>query len=262
MAIGPAAQILAFALFSLIAVAGALGMATTMSMFRSGVFLMASFIGVAGLFVLLMADLLGLLQVMMYIGGMLVMILFMVLFSTDPGGAMMAGMMEMAPLERLFSLGLDAEGSAKAGMQHEGTGHTGHGGGGMEGMGTEGMDMEGMSMYTPIKRPAAVLASLVGVLLATLLLLRPAWPVTRDLPDPDSARRVGELLMERYMVAFEGAGLTILLGIFAAVLLSRPARHRDRPGRERLRAAVDEDPVPIEAEARAPLDPAGGGVEP
>ncbi|MFB6371810.1 MAG: NADH-quinone oxidoreductase subunit J, partial [Bradymonadaceae bacterium] len=30
---------------------------------------MASFIGVGGLFVLLMADLLGLLQVMMYIGG-------------------------------------------------------------------------------------------------------------------------------------------------------------------------------------------------
>ena len=84
---------------------GALGMTTTMSMFRSGIFLMASFIGVAGLFILLSADLIGLLQIMMYIGGMLVMILFMLLFSMDPGGAMMAGM-EMSPVERLFSRGL------------------------------------------------------------------------------------------------------------------------------------------------------------
>lgn len=44
-------------------------MTMTMSMFRSGVFLMASFIGVAGLFILLSADLIGLLQVMMYVGG-------------------------------------------------------------------------------------------------------------------------------------------------------------------------------------------------
>ncbi len=79
-----------------------------MSMFRSGLFLMASFVGVAGLFILLSADLMALLQIMMYVGGMLVMILFMVLFRHDPGGAMMAAMPEMlSPIERFFSRGLE-----------------------------------------------------------------------------------------------------------------------------------------------------------
>ncbi len=105
MNLGEFAQIFAFAVFAFISVAGALGMTTTMSMFRSGIFLMASFIGVAGLFILLMADLLGMLQIMMYIGGMLVMILFMVLFSNDPGGDMMATM-KLPLIEKLFSLGL------------------------------------------------------------------------------------------------------------------------------------------------------------
>lgn len=39
------AEIVAFGLSAFVAVAGALGMATTMSMFRSGIFLMASFYG-------------------------------------------------------------------------------------------------------------------------------------------------------------------------------------------------------------------------
>ncbi len=101
------AEMIAFGLSAFITVAGALGMATTMSMFRSGIFLMASFMGAAGLFILLSADLLGVLQIMMYIGGMLIMILFMVLFMPDPGGAMMADMPGMmTPIEKFFSLGL------------------------------------------------------------------------------------------------------------------------------------------------------------
>jgi NADH-quinone oxidoreductase subunit J len=106
MVLGVAAQYVAFTMLAFIAIAGALGMTTTMSMFRSAIFLMASFIGVGGLFILLMADLLGMLQVMMYIGGMLVMALFMVLFSGDPGGAMMTSMMSLPLPEKVFSLGL------------------------------------------------------------------------------------------------------------------------------------------------------------
>ena len=41
-------EIIAFTVSAFIAIVGALGMTTTMSMFRSGIFLMASFIGVAG----------------------------------------------------------------------------------------------------------------------------------------------------------------------------------------------------------------------
>ncbi len=281
MSVGAVAEWAAFVVLAFIAIAGALGMATTMSMFRSGIFLMASFVGVAGLFILLSADLLGLLQIMMYIGGMLVMILFMVLFSHDPGGSMMAGM-DMSLVERLFSLGLssgtaemdhgdmDATGGMEAmggagGMDHSEMDHgemgdmagMDHGDmgdmGDMAGMGHGEMDM---SMTTPMKRYAAGLAVAVGAGLVALLVLRPAWPISSVTPDPDSARMVGGLLMSKYMMAFEGAGLLILVGIFGAVLLARPGRYPDRDARDEY-VTADEPPPPIEEDA----PPQGEGKE-
>lgn len=298
MELGPIVQWTAFVVFAFVAVAGALGMTTTMSMFRSGVFLMASFVGVAGLFLLLLADLLALLQVMMYVGGMLVMILFMVLFSHDPGGAMMAGMMKLRGPERLFSLGLAANGGAghgghqQAGNRQHGAEPRGdrrhggsqphgaqhgqhreqrqphggpheHGAGGHPGDdsghgGTQhdgGMSMQEMSMFTPIKRPALVLAALVGVVLTAMLVALPSWPVAREVPDQDSARRIGHLLMGKYMIAFEGAGLLILLGIYGAVWLARPARPGGARERNRLRAAVDDGPPPSAVDVLEPVGP-------
>ncbi|MDQ6892757.1 MAG: NADH-quinone oxidoreductase subunit J [Acidobacteriota bacterium] len=255
MTLGPAAQILAFTAFASIAVAGALGMTTTMSMFRSGVFLMSSFVGVAGLFVLLLADLLGLLQVMMYVGGMLVMILFMVLFMHDPGGAMMAGM-DLPPLERFFSLGLrprpgsETGGPDKKANRPPGRG-TRRGGHPREQGGS--MDMSDMSMTTPIKSLAVYLAAGVGFGLALLVLLRPAWRLVDVLPDERSAERIGHLLMGKYMMAFEGAGLLILLGVFGSVLVSRPRRSRAPGDRKSPRAAVDARPTPV-AEEGVPSD--------
>ena len=304
-------ELAAFGVCAFIAVAGALGMTTTMSMFRSGIFLMASFIGVAGLFILLSADLIGLLQVMMYVGGFLVMILFMVLVMHDPGGAMMAGM-NMAPLERWFSKGLvprppskagqDGHGPGEAGDQATATGHGGHAepheprqggeahgeqarahdgaakamphqahgkhgehaarqhghashehenGGGHGSMDMGEMDM---SMVTPVRPLAAWLALGVGIVLVGMLVLRPAWPVPDAVPDPDpdSARRVGHLLMDKYMVAFEGAGFLILIGVFGAVLLARPSAYPDDASRA-ARVAVDAKPEPIRGDHLALL---------
>lgn len=231
------AMIVAFALCALIAVGGALGMATTMSMFRSGIFLMASFIGVGGLFILLAADLMALLQIMMYIGGMLVMILFMVMFMHDPGGAMMAAMPDMmSPVERLFSSGLQQQQQqAGAGHPHD---HAHHG------MDHCDMDMNDMSMVTPARRAAAWLAAAIGIGLALLLLLRPVWHVSAVPPDPRSAELVGNLLMGKYMVAFEGCGLLILLGIFGAVLLAHVG-HPSRDVGRSARVAKTDPPPPI-----------------
>ena len=226
------AEAIVFTVFALVAVGGAIGMTTTMSMFRSGLFLMASFVGVAGLFILLSADLLAWLQVMMYIGGMLVMILFMVLFSHDPGGRMMAAM-DMPPLETFFS----------GGLRDPATGEM------------TDMDMADMSMTTPVKRPAAAIAAVTTLLLCGLILWRQPWPVGRAAPDPDSPARVGELLLGKYMMAFETAGLLILLGVFGAVFLGRPGRRLDPSERDRLQAAVDGLPASIDASA-PPLPPA------
>ena len=263
-------EIVAFALCALIAVGGALGMATTMSMFRSGVFLMASFLGVAGLFILLSADLLGLLQIMMYIGGMLIMILFMVLFMPDPGGAQMAAMPEMmTPIERFFSLGLrrkepKAEAPNDQREQEDepqkektvyGDAADRHGDqdhGEMESM--DGMDMSDMSMVTPVRAVAGWLAAAIAAVLIILLLLRPNWSLSGATPDPRSAQRLGALLMDKYMVGFEGAGFLILIGIFGAVFASYPAQHPDR--RDRLaRAAMTDAPPPVASDHLEPLTP-------
>jgi NADH-quinone oxidoreductase subunit J len=262
--IAPVAVWIAFGVFAFIAVAGALGMATTMSMFRSGIFLMASFIGVAGLFILLLADLIALLQVMMYIGGMLVMILFMLLFSHDPGGAMMSTHMTLKGPEKWFSLGLarqtqetdqhgDHGGAHGSHHQEEdGDQHAHHSQQKDQGGQHGGMSMQDMSMYTAIKRPAAFLALLTGALLVALLIWRPHWALTHALPDQDSPARIGALLMGKYMIAFEGAGLMILLGIFGAVLVQRPAIRPAAPDRDQLEAAVDEPLPPIEDDTLAP----------
>ena len=283
MILGPLAQILAFTLLSLIAILGALGMATTMSMYRSGIFLMGSFIGVSGLFILLSADLLGLLQVMMYIGGMLVMILFMALFSHDPGGDMMAGM-DLPLVEKFFSLGLlpkdeeeveaaEVKSPGKRGEEHqhhemnhgedEAHGHesmdhseaehgehdSGDGGHDHGDMNHGDMDM---SMVTPVRPYAAALGIAVSVLLVGLLLFRPAWPVVDATPNPDSAQQIGSLLMGKYMMAFEGAGLLILVGIFGAVYIARPDRHPSSKNREAY-VGLDEDPTELEDDRLVPL---------
>jgi NADH-quinone oxidoreductase subunit J len=81
-----------FGALSIVALVTAAGMIITMSMYRAGLALMASFVALAGLFILLDADLLAAIQVMMNVGGMLVMVLFMAMMMMDPGGEMMWGM--------------------------------------------------------------------------------------------------------------------------------------------------------------------------
>lgn len=84
--------ILAWVIFlalSIVAIVMAASMILTMSMYRAGLALMASFVALAGLFILLDADLLAAIQIMMNVGGMLIMVLFMVMIMMDPGGEMM-----------------------------------------------------------------------------------------------------------------------------------------------------------------------------
>src|SRR5262245_14965194 len=76
-----------FLALSAIAVITAASMLTTLSMYRAGLALMSSFVALAGLFILLDADLLAAIQMIMNVGGMLVMVLFVVIVLRVPGGA-------------------------------------------------------------------------------------------------------------------------------------------------------------------------------
>jgi NADH-quinone oxidoreductase subunit J len=346
-----------FLALSLIAVITAAGMLLTMSMYRAGLALMASFVALAGLFILLGADLLAAIQIMMNVGGMLVMVLFMVMIMMDPGGEMMWGMKRDMHIRGLaaFSMTMprgkppaeepsqeneqhaaqtadwtcpmhpevsqpdpgkcpkcgmsliprteiangEAEHEAvtqpqvytcpmhpevrqdhpgncpKCGMalipaqdpasagqsdSHEGVSmsmhqqsdeqdshamHTDHemnmshmsssdhqmqmSGHGMT-MSNMGMTprqyydmMVGMAMSTT-QLPWAIVLGMISALLLIILVILTPWPQAAAAPTQDATNAVGNLLLSRYMIGFEGAAFLILAGIAGAVILAKRER--------------------------------------
>jgi NADH:ubiquinone oxidoreductase subunit 6 (subunit J) len=71
----------------LCAIAGALGAATVRNLFHAALLLGLSLVGVAGLYLFLEASYVACVQVVVYVGGILVLMLFATLFSSDVMGA-------------------------------------------------------------------------------------------------------------------------------------------------------------------------------
>jgi NADH-quinone oxidoreductase subunit J len=113
------------------------------------------------------------------------------------------------------------------------------------------MDMD-MAMTTPVRPWGICLGVVIALGLALLILLRPAWPTGLAGPlDPDSPRQIGNLLMSKYMIGFEGAGLLILLGIMGAVFIQRPGSHPSDPSRAAY-VTAEETPAPISEQSPLP----------
>ena len=74
---------LAFFMLSIIVLVGAIGVVTTKSVFRAGVLLVGSFLGAAGLFILLRAEFIGVVQILIYVGAISVLLLFGTLMTRD-----------------------------------------------------------------------------------------------------------------------------------------------------------------------------------
>ncbi len=72
---------IAFFLFSLIAVIGALLVVTTRRLFHSALALVLSFVGVAGLYILLEAEFLAAIQILIYVGAIALLILFAIMLT-------------------------------------------------------------------------------------------------------------------------------------------------------------------------------------
>jgi NADH-quinone oxidoreductase subunit J len=70
-----------FYLFAIITVASAFVVVTTRNVIYSGFSLLFTFFGVAGIYVLLGADFLAIVQIMVYVGGILILILFGVMLT-------------------------------------------------------------------------------------------------------------------------------------------------------------------------------------
>jgi NADH-quinone oxidoreductase subunit J len=76
----PIVQIV-FWLMTLCAIGGGVGVVTSRSLFHSALYLVLSFFGVAGYYVLLSAGFLAVVQLVVYIGAIAILILFAIMFS-------------------------------------------------------------------------------------------------------------------------------------------------------------------------------------
>jgi NADH:ubiquinone oxidoreductase subunit 6 (subunit J) len=280
-----------FLALSAVAIVTAASVLLTMSMYRAGLALMSSFVALAGLFVLLDADLLAAIQIMMNVGGMLVMVLFMVMAMMDPGGEMMWDMKRSMNLRGPGALSMtmprtppppesddknasragEANGDVRAahdehaadwtcpmhpevsrpgpgecpkcgmrlvprsetGTQQqtggEGTGEHAatepggqHGGMAMGGMSPRAhyQMMADMAMSTT-QLPWALALAAASTLVLAVLYVRTAWPLSSVGPSRDATVAIGELLLSRYMIAFEGAAFLILAGMVGAVIFGK-----------------------------------------
>ncbi len=79
-------ETLAFALFALVTIASSLGVVLVEDVWHSALFLGAALLSVAVHFLLLQAAFLAVVQVLVYVGGVLILIAFAVMLTRDPGG--------------------------------------------------------------------------------------------------------------------------------------------------------------------------------
>jgi NADH-quinone oxidoreductase subunit J len=75
------AAYIVFVILSAVALVGAVGAVTSRNIFHSALFLVLSFIGVAGFYVLLEAELLAMIQLLVYVGAIAILIIFAIMLS-------------------------------------------------------------------------------------------------------------------------------------------------------------------------------------
>lgn len=97
--------------------------------------------------------------------------------------------------------------------------------------------MVDMAMSTA-QLPWAIALGIASALLLIVLLVQTPWPLAQGGPTQDATTAVGELLLSRYMIGFEGAAFLILAGIAGAVLFAKRERG-DTPQRGEQQAAQE-----------------------
>jgi NADH-quinone oxidoreductase subunit J len=93
-------QVVLFYMFGGLALFGALGVVLSRNIIRAAVQLLLALLGVAGLYFLLYAEFLAAVQLVIYVGGTLVLIIFGVMLTSRSG----VRTLQPKPLERLFAI--------------------------------------------------------------------------------------------------------------------------------------------------------------
>jgi hypothetical protein len=89
----------------------------------------------------------------------------------------------------------------------------------------KGEMMVEMAMSTA-QLPWALAIGAASALVLVILMIRTAWPLSGKVPTEDATVVVGELLLSRYMIGFEGAAFLILAGIVGAAIFARREREQ------------------------------------
>ncbi len=97
-----------FVILSAVALIGALGVVTNRSLFRAALFLVLSFIGVAGFYILLEAELLAMIQLLVYVGAISILIIFAIMLSRRMMSAEIKALNEQWMLALVTALALFA----------------------------------------------------------------------------------------------------------------------------------------------------------
>ncbi|HEX8912426.1 MAG TPA: NADH-quinone oxidoreductase subunit J [Humisphaera sp.] len=171
------AEAVLFYLFATLTAASALAVVASRNIVRMSVALLFALTGVAGLFFLLQAEFLAAVQLVVYVGGTLILIVFGVMLTSK------------SPFSR----------------------------------------------FEPTKAEVAVAVALAAVLVATLVVARPAADAAggpaKHAMDPNAAYPVGGLgaaLLGDYLLPFELASVLLLAVMIGAAYLAK-ARKREEP---------------------------------
>lgn len=196
-----------FAVFTMLALLCGWVMLRTMSMLKAGVALIASSLGVAGLLVLLHADVLAAMTVMMFGAPMMGMVVFMLMLMEDSGGFMMTSSNNApSPPSKL-----DAEAEtirAADGLLLP-----------ITAIAPPAQSMD-MAMVNAQNRMGAVLAVAFFIVSAAVVTVTP-WRLHSGEPNHAQTFLIGSALLGKYMMVFEGAGLLILMTMVGATVLGR-----------------------------------------
>lgn len=87
--------------------------------------------------------------------------------------------------------------------------------------------MVDMAMSTR-QLPWAIAVGAASSLVLVVVVIRTAWPLSGTEPTQDATVAVGELLLSRYMIGFEGAAFLILSGMVGAVIFAKREREQSK----------------------------------
>ena len=188
-------QDVVFWILSVMAVVGALGVVMVPDLFRAALLLIVVFIAVAGLFILLSAEFLAVVQVLIYVGAIAILIIFAVMLTRDVQHGNLPNRMQM-PAAVLAALLFAALVAVAVGTQWE---------------------------FLPAEQQERVdLVQTSAVTTLTGDVLTEAGITSPEEQSEVQTAGLADLLISDYVLPFEAVSVLLLAALIGALVLVRP----------------------------------------